>query len=446
MKYIFFYFLACTALLSGCTKKTDEIFDKSVDERLSQTLTDYQNALTGAPGWKLFVYPKGLESQDIKVGGLTYYVKFTNTNRVSMVSDFSTDIAETPKESGYHLKALQRPSIIFDTYSYMHIPADPDPDVSGSPTGTGGNGWGTDFNFSFQDVTAKDTIYLQGNFNKSSAVLVKASQGEMDSAFNKGRLKGMMNFTREYIKANPFIYIAASPSLNVGVSFDTTLFLLSTSTPEGGLLVNKTSAFSYTTYGLHLGAPATVGNYTFQDIYWDDVKKLFYITSGATRVEFISGTQPVFPLDFVIGISYTTISVPLNPLAGSSALFGTKFNAMVSGLKTHGYNLTYAKSDFIFNDGNKTLTFNTYVTQGTNPYIIQYVYSYTKDNAGLFKFNRISANGNGANAGIEPDMRNIIDYIEQDKFKLDYYLNGTTLLGQFNSIENPTFYFTGNLF
>ena len=119
---------------------------------------------------------------------------------------------------------------------------------------------------------------------------------------------------------------------------------------------------------------------------------------------------------------------------------------MVSGLKTHGYNLTYTKSDFIFKDANKTLTFNTYVTQGTTPYVIQYIYSYTKDNAGLFKFSRISANGNGANPDIEPDMRNIIDYIEQDQFKLDYYLNGTTVLGQFNSIENPTFYFTGNLF
>ena len=149
MKYVIYCVLVTFLFLSGCTKKTDEIFDNTVDERLTTTLTNYQNYLTAAPGWKLFVYPKGLEAQDITVGGLTYYLKFSNTNRVTMVSDFNSAISASPKESGYRLKALQRPSLIFDTYTYMHIPADPDPNVSLSPTGAGGNGYGTDFNFSF---------------------------------------------------------------------------------------------------------------------------------------------------------------------------------------------------------------------------------------------------------------------------------------------------------
>src|SRR3954470_10086955 len=100
--------ITCTLLFSACVKKTDEIFDKPVDDRLNETLTSFQTYLTQGPGWKLFVYPKGLEKENIKVGGLTYYLKFTTTNRVSMVSDFLTDIAAVPKESGYRLKALQR--------------------------------------------------------------------------------------------------------------------------------------------------------------------------------------------------------------------------------------------------------------------------------------------------------------------------------------------------
>ncbi|HEX8462366.1 MAG TPA: hypothetical protein VF623_13085, partial [Segetibacter sp.] len=172
---------------------------------------------------------------------------------------------------------------------------------------------------------------------------------------------------------------------------------------------------------------------------------IYYILSGSSRVEFINGAQPVFALNLAIGISYTTISIPLNPLPGSSTLFSTKFGAMVTGLKTHGYNLTYTRSEYIFNNASKSLTFNTYVTQNTTPYIIQYVYSYAKDNNGFFKFTRVSANGNGGNVAIEADMKNIIDYLETDRFKLDYFVNGTTVLGQFNSVQNPTFFFTGSL-
>src|SRR5436309_2424519 len=102
MKNIVYYFLLVVVLVSGCTKKTDQVFNQTVDQRLDQTLTALQKNLTAAPGWKLFVYPKGLEeSQKIKVGGLSYYVKFTDSNRVTMVSDFNTSIATTPKQSGY---------------------------------------------------------------------------------------------------------------------------------------------------------------------------------------------------------------------------------------------------------------------------------------------------------------------------------------------------------
>ncbi len=62
------------------------------------------------------------------------------------------------KESGYRLKATQRPSLIFDTYSYIHAAADPDPNVSFSPTNSGGYGWGTDFDFSFTEAK----IYFPG--------------------------------------------------------------------------------------------------------------------------------------------------------------------------------------------------------------------------------------------------------------------------------------------
>jgi hypothetical protein len=439
----------CVLTLISCTKKSDLIFDKTVDERLAETLTNIQAALSGAPGWKLFVYPKGLEeSQDIKVGGLTYYVKFTNDNRVTMVSDFLTSIAATPKESGYRLKALQRPSLIFDTYTYMHIPADPDPDVSLSPTGTGGYGWGTDFNFSFKDVTVKDTVYLEGNFNKSSAVLVKATQAEMDAAFKNSRLSNIINFTYAYQAANPFLYFPASPGMNVGLGFDLDNGFTSFSYLEAGKIVNTPVASSFTTYGIHFKTPVTIGSYTFQDMYWDDVKKIYYITSGSTRVEVANSSTPIITLSLTntIGNQYTTISIPPGAgLPNTSPLFLSKYNLAASGMLSGPYGLSIDKMNFVFSSVAKTMSVNVNVFQGAaGPYLCQYNYTYTVDASGNFKFTKVSQNGNATL--IVTNMNNILSYIESDQFELKGYSTSSSFLGQFTSKQTPTFFFSGYLF
>lgn len=448
MKYLFYCIITAVVFLSGCVKKTEEIFDKSVDERLSETLSNYQTYLTTAPGWKLFVYPKGLEAQDITVGGLTYYLKFTTANRVSMVSDFSLNIAATPKESGYRLKALQRPSLIFDTYTYMHIPADPDPNVSLSPTGTGGYGYGTDFNFAFTTTIPKDTILLEGNFNKSSAVLIKATQAEMDAAFVTGTLKKILDSTYKYPAKNPFLYFPASPTLNVGVGFDFSNILLTFSYLNAGNLVNKTIAFSFTTYGIHLKEPITIGNYTFQEIFWDDVKKIYYIGSGTTRVDFANGPSPVVSLSLasIIGSQYTTITIPAGAgLPNESPLFISKYNLARSGMLAGPYKLTLDNLDFVFNAAAKTMIVTAFVYQGTvGPFVCQYNYTYTVDAAGLFKFTKTTQNANAAL--VVANMNNILSYIESDQFKIDGISTSVGFLGQFTSKQTPTFYFSGNLY
>lgn len=183
----FLYSIACFILLAGCQKKTDEIFDKSPDQRLTEALAAWQQTLVGAPnGWKFVVFPKGLKSQNIEVGGFSFYMKFTDANRVTMVSDFDTTTGATPKESGYRLKAVQRPSLYFDTYSYIHIPSDPTAAISRTPAGDNGLGWGSDFEFSFADkAPSGDTIRLVGNFNNSEAIMIKATAQEAAAYNNK---------------------------------------------------------------------------------------------------------------------------------------------------------------------------------------------------------------------------------------------------------------------
>src|SRR5687768_9316933 len=94
LKNTFLFMLAIVVAFTGCQRKADEIFDKSPDQRLTEDLAAYQQALVGAPnGWKFIVYPKAQESEDIEVGGFSFYMKFTDANRVTMVSDFDSATA-----------------------------------------------------------------------------------------------------------------------------------------------------------------------------------------------------------------------------------------------------------------------------------------------------------------------------------------------------------------
>lgn len=182
MKKIIAVFVLAIVAFTACKKDDQPLFTKSPDERLNEALTAYQTKLTGAQnGWKGFVYPK--------TGGVySFYFKFNDSNRVVMLSSFDSVSAVTPKESSYRLKALQQPSLIFDTYSYLHVLADPNPDVNG---GTRGAGLQSDFEFYF-DSSSADTINLVGRFNGSKATLIKASPEEAAGFVNGELAQGFL--------------------------------------------------------------------------------------------------------------------------------------------------------------------------------------------------------------------------------------------------------------
>jgi hypothetical protein len=170
MKKHLFYILLFALALGSCKKDKTEPILGNVDERLSETLTGYQTQLAGAQfGWK------GYLLTDTKVLA-TFLFSFTDKNRTTM----SANYAATPKESSYRLKALQRPTLLFDTYSTLHLLADPTPSKFGGDTG---GGYYSDFEFAFLSASA-DTIKLEGTFNKSKLVLVRSkSAADNASAF-----------------------------------------------------------------------------------------------------------------------------------------------------------------------------------------------------------------------------------------------------------------------
>src|SRR5688572_2684057 len=119
MKRILFYLLLPIIVFSSCSKDDDNLFEQSPEERINAKLAEYQAALLASPtGWNATI--------TTGTGGMFhYYFRFNETNRVFMYSDVDLTTATTLGESSYRLKALQQPTLIFDTYSYLHMLADP---------------------------------------------------------------------------------------------------------------------------------------------------------------------------------------------------------------------------------------------------------------------------------------------------------------------------------
>jgi len=301
MKKLSIYILASAIMMAGCKKTFDDsINGQKPDDRIAAAMAAYQTKLSKAPfGWIVLETTTGTAfnqgvSQDGPVASFAYYMEFNDSNKVSMFSDFDTSMAVVPKISDYRLKSLQRPALIFDTYSYLHVPCDPNPAISKSPFGVG-YGWGTDFEFSFADnidpSLLGDTIHLTGNLNSASALMVKATKEQHD-AYYAGGLKTTMLSWGNIL--NYFKRVTGGPTL-----FELTPGLGGTKSVDinwlnaAGNLQSASSSIYFTANGVNLVNTPTIGNQTiksFNNIVWNAGTATITTTVNGTTASTITGS------------------------------------------------------------------------------------------------------------------------------------------------------------
>ncbi len=293
MKKLSVYIVAAALAFTGCKKNYDDTINgQKPDERIAAAMTAYQAKLTSAPfGWIMLETTTGTAfnqgvSQDGPQAAFAYYMAFSDSNKVTMFSDFDTVMAVVPKSSDFRLKSLQRPALIFDTYSYIHVPCDPDPNISKSPFGVG-YGWGTDFEFSFADnvnpAQLGDTIHLTGNLNSATAVLVKATQAQRD-AYYAGQLKStILNWgnIQNYFKrvtGGPTTF-ELTPGLGGAKSIDLNWL------DGAGNLQSLSTSIYFTANGVNLVNPAVIGTQTINSF-----NNIVYTAATATIATSLNGT------------------------------------------------------------------------------------------------------------------------------------------------------------
>jgi len=246
-KNIFYYLLAIT-LVASCKRSDDNVFDKSPDERLNETLKAYQTAITSSPyGWNgnLFTADGTL---------FRFYFSFNDSNRVVMYSDFDSTTSSVLKESSYRLKALQQPSLIFDTYSYIHILSDPDGSVNG---GTNGVGLKSDFEFAI-DTVAADSISFTGRVNGSRLTFKKATQSDQTIWSTKQVANGVLGF-KNYWKFLSYWKRLNYRGIDYELQFDTTSKKVTVSWGTGAQATSASSKYYFWANGVYFLDPITNG-------------------------------------------------------------------------------------------------------------------------------------------------------------------------------------------
>ncbi len=266
MKKHLTYFLLIILGFTSCKKAYEPILD-SPDVRLANTIEGYTKELSEPEfGW-IGYYLTGTDLQAI------FKFKFDDKNRVVMSADYRTP----PAESSYRIKALQSPTLIFDTYSTLHLINDPTASVAG---GASGKGFTADFEYEFHRV-AKDTIEMKGVLNGTNLFLIRAkSQQEVDNAFVRTNEVGVeINKILTYFKR--FELEGVSYDINV---IGTTITLTSL---ENDQLKVVSSPFFSVGKTITLFKPVTLGKYKIARL----TASAFDSATGSVKLSLSDGSE-----------------------------------------------------------------------------------------------------------------------------------------------------------
>lgn len=438
MKKFVIYIMFALAISAGCKKNNDQLIDgQKSEQRIIDALNGYSAQLTGSPyGWKAYVYPKD-------GGGYSFYFNFNQKNRVTMYSDLDDASATTSVESSYLIKAYQIPTLSFDTYNYLHRPADPAVVV---PGGTIGWGLHADFEFPFQKSSG-DTLKFTGKlFSENQMVMVKATQAEQ-TAYNAKGLFDSRSSAIKYFAANPNLYLDFGDGVKVQTAFNYTSKTFSLIWAEAGNVISKPSAFVFTLNGIFLQKAISYKGNNISEILWDASKKSFYVMIAGKRSDVLVSSTPILPLYLLIGVGYNSITLPdAITYPGWSTDFIARRAAANRNTLNGGYNLRLGKMVFQFNTTDQLLNITVDIFQNATGFTAVFPYSYTRTANGVYKFTAGTVIGNGSL--IVNEMAPLTTQrLSSDTFTLDYFVNPNTgaTLGQFKSVEHPDFTFSGAL-
>ncbi len=431
MKKIFIYIILVQLSFLSCKKsEVEPLFPDSANQRATNAVSGYKKQLTDAQyGWKGAYYPDGGQA-----GGYSFYLKFDATGKLTMYSDidgfyYFSNGYEKAFETTFQVKALQKPTLIFDSYSYLHELVNPDYN--------GGTGQFADLELEFVSAT-DNTIKLVGNVNKTELILTKITKIDSDNLAN-GTFASVFKGTANYANSPSFLTLVLPTGDKADLQIDlTNKFLVLYFLNRSGNIDAVSSAFIVTTTGIQLKDPITFGGTTFQEMFWDAALKVYFINVSGKRVNIVGANRPTLPFYFALGNLF--VGFTMNPniptqTAEYKALY-SKIKSDVITLSTvapvrvlGNISLQYLPNDGVFVmliDYTRTQPNNTVVFNGAG---VLY-YQPSLDSKGNIKFTRLATTAtyyydsnqllSGISGIVAAGVKPLTDIIENNTFQWDY--------------------------
>lgn len=427
-------------LATSCRKvEYDYIDGKTPDEREREHMEDVRTRLTQAEhGWVGYMYVPTNQK------GFTFYMKFAEKNRVTMYSDFSEVAMTEPKESSFSLRNTGLPSLIFDTYNYIHLPADPNSGVSGGPSGQGQS---SDFEYSIIQVS-DDTMVFKGNLKNSELTLIRLG-ADQAAKWHSGQLKPTIGAITDYFIDNQNNYIRLADDRRFGINVTHSSRQITYQILESdGTVSSRSATFFYTVDGIRV-RPGFV--YKDLEIVSGAVRdgKLFLKDSAGTEYEVRASSVPITPLPASFGFkeTYKALHIEGQTLpAGVTSGWTRIYNDMVARFNAAS-NRRIIYMDFVLQNATKARVIIRYESSTGSGFTADAEYDYVIEGDKLTLSNYVpSISNTNWNTRISQIGNEVVNYFKDRSFKIDWVEGtGQETLGGLYPVDDPATYFYGIL-
>jgi hypothetical protein len=286
-KFLVCFIVTQLAFLSCKKSEVEPLFSDSANKRITTAIDGYKKQLVGSEyGWKGAYYPNGA-----KDGGYSFYLKFDATGRLSMYSDLDGLFTDKAFETTYQVKALQKPTLIFDSYSYLHELVNPDYN--------GGTGYMADLELAVVSAD-ENKISLVGNVNKTEMILTKLTKAESES-LAKGGLANIFDSSVDFVNTDKYLTIVFPTGERADISIDLDTKKFTIFSIKNNNVDALETPFILTTTGIQFKNPLTLYGVTFQELVWDNILKIYYINPNGKRINVVLSSKPGLPFYYALG-------------------------------------------------------------------------------------------------------------------------------------------------
>ena len=432
-------------VLASCSKDSFvSNFDEKPEERIAKSISLVESTLTSAANGWVVTLPTSAG------GAYGFYMSFNTDEDVTMYADLNDNTSTNLGVSKYRVKGGLGAELIFDTYNYISMLADPNNGVFG---GSGNTGHRSDVQFIFDKVNG-DTISFLGKNYRQKLTMIKATSAQK-TAYMAGELKASKDKLTSFFASTKYPYIEIGTGANllkaaVSVNFTNALSTgkrIELNALKGDVVTSGKGKFSIGINGIDITG-LTYEGIVFVSARWKDSNTLVLFDNFGKEYVVKSNPVPLTPLALQFGFPSTfpykriTISSAGLP-AGVNSKFTAVYQQMQALFVSGGRSVT--STNFVFKSNSVFMVEINYLS-GTSAFVASADYNYTRAGDVITLDSNPIGNVNWPTRAVQ--IKPLADYMLTGPFKIDWVTSTDPNAGNLGGLyrtADPTSYIYGTM-